>query len=536
MPGAVTEPKTSPWKVTAQNVEERRKFKHNNSRIALPLSNAKIHRPGLYLPTNRTSNCSAGSESTAQLNTTLCDQNSSKTKSSKRADGIKCKGPGDSKNRSETLFSDASGRIVSKLDSTTLRCSCKIAMDATECKKSGNPSEEAGGNVAQTVKLKTVNVNPWRKDGVKAYTARIVEPHLSINDGDKSPKRNLTRLVSLLQECSDVKNCSSAGREGTANRTSSCQADDGKPQLTSQKLLKPGKIFCSHGGVSQDCHMGENCLSGILLVTSKIPSKPWPFRQLPPIEKVPSNKVKSDFSMFERGPRSSTMKKVCHLCEECRNTFRNVSSRVHGPDMESENLTRLKCKLKLKERELLNMEGNFGKTLSSNSNELARDEPTKCKLGEKFTLPKLYLMHHSTATTYHQKARKMRTKMTDSIISASEEYSNATKQRYYKLAKVERLDSASSPRDKLAKNSTKMPKVQGPFSAVLMPTAPLRGFTPLCSTESPMLWRENESDVQCVEQEKEMTIEDRQLGGKIKGKGVEHIVKSQLVVKQTYIS
>lgn len=506
MPGAVTESTTSPWKVTAQNVEERRKFKRNNSRIALALSNAKIHRPGLYTPTNRTSSCSTGSESTAQLNTTLCDQNSSKTKSSKRADGIKCKGPGDSKNRSETLSSDACGRIASKLDSTILRCSCKIAMDATECKKSGNPSEEAGGNLAQTVKLKTVNVNPWRNDGVK--TARIVEPHLSINDGDKSPKRNLTRLVSLLQECSDVKSCLSAGREGTANRTPSCQADDGTPQLTSQKLLKPGRIVCSHGGVSQDCHMGENCLSGILLVTSKIPSNPRSFRRLPLIEKVPPNKVKSDFSMLERGPRLSTMKKVCHLCEECRNTFRNVSSRVHGPDMESENLTRLKYKLKLKERELLNMESNVGKTLSSNSNELARDEPTKCKLGEKFTLPKLYLMHHSTATTYHQKARKMRTKMTDSIISASEECSNATKQRCYKLAKVERLDSASSPRDKLAKNSAKMPKVKGPFSAVLMPTAPLRGFTPLCSTESLMLWRENESDVQCIEQEKEMTIED----------------------------
>ena len=179
-------------------------------------------------------------------------------------------------------------------------------------------------------------------------------------------------------------------------------------------------------------------------------------------------------------------------------SYQNVSLRIHGPDMESENLTRLKYKLKLKERELLSMESNFGRPPSSNCNEPARDEPTKFqKLGEKFTLPKLYLTHHSTAIANHPKAKKTRTKMTNSIMSASEECSNATKQRYYKL------ESASSPRGKLAKNSrTKLLKVQGTFSAVLMPTTPLRGFTPLCLTESPMLWRENESAVQDIVQEK----------------------------------
>ena len=509
MPGVVTEPKTSAWKATAQNVEERIKFKNNDSRIALPLHNAKIHRPGLYLPANRAPNCSNSSESTAQLDTTFCNRNSSKTKSSKRADMVKCKGICDSKpNRSETLSSDASGRTVSKLDSRILRCSCKVAMDPTECKKSGNPLEEAGGNLAKTVKLKVVNVNPWTNDGVK--TARIVEPHLAYDNGHnyKSPKRNLTRLVPLLQEYSVVKHCSSAGRE-TADRTPLCQADDRTVQQTSQKLPKPGRIVCSHGDVSQDCHMGENCLSGILRVTSKIPSNPWPFQQLPLAEKASPNKVKSDFSMFERGPRLSTMKRCCHLCEECRKIFQNASLRVHGPDMESENLTRLKYKLKLKERELLNVESNFGKTMSFNSNELEQDEPTKCKLGEKFTLPKLYLTHHSTTIADRQKAKKTRTKKTVSNMSAPDECSHATKHRCCKLAKVERLDSASFLGGrKLAKNSVKIPKVQGSFSAVLMPTTPLRGFTPLCLTESPMLWRENESGVQGIEQEKQMAIQD----------------------------
>lgn len=494
MPGAVTKPKTSPWKVTAQNVEERIKFNHHNSRTALALSNAKIHRPGSrYLPKNGTSSCSINSsKSTVQLDTALCNRNFSKTKSSKRTDRVECKGTSDSKpNKSETLSSDASGRTVTNLDSRTLRCSCKIAMDAAECKKSGNSLEETK-NLTKSVKLKVVEVNPWTNDGVK--TARDV-------DSVKSPERNLTRLVSLLQECDDVKNCCSVERQGTADTTPSCQADDGTSQHTSQKLIKPRRIVhCSHRGVSADSQVCENCLPGILLVSSKIPSNPWPVQQLSLKENlnVPPNKVKSKLTVFERGPRFSTMKKVCQLCKEYRNTYQNVSLRIHGPDMESENLTRLKCKLKLKERELLSMESNFGRPPSSNCNEPARDEPTKFqKLGEKFTLPKLYLTHHSTAIANHPKAKKTRTKMTNSIMSASEECSNATKQRYCKL------ESVSSPRDKLAKNSrTRLLKVQGTFSAVLMPTTPLRGFTPLCLTESPMLWRENESAVEDIVQEK----------------------------------
>ena len=125
MPAAVTEPKTSPWKVTAQNVEERIKLKHNSSRIALALSNAKIHRPGLYLSANTTFNCSNSTESTAPLNTTLKNRNSIKTKPSKRAKRVNCKQTDDSKNGSDTCSSDASGRTVSKLDSRKLHFSCR---------------------------------------------------------------------------------------------------------------------------------------------------------------------------------------------------------------------------------------------------------------------------------------------------------------------------------------------------------------------------------------------------------------------------
>ena len=466
MSGAVTEPKTSPWKVTAQNIEERIKFKHNNSRIALALRNAKIHRPGLYLPANKTSNCSNSLESTAQANMTLSNPKSNKTKSSKRADRVNCRKTGDLKNRSGALSSDASDTIVSKLDSMKLRCSCQTA----ERKKSGNPLEEAGGNLARTVKLKTVNVNPWTNDGVKK--ARIIEP-----------------------------------RAIMANRTPS---DDGTSQHTSQKLLKPGRIDCSHGGIPQGCHMGEKCLSGILLGTSKLPANPCSF---PLIKK---DMIKPNYDpVFERCPRLSTMRlKVCDLCEVCRKAFQNVRSRVHGPDMQSENLTRLKDQLKLKERDLLKMECNFDKPQHKGSdetcsNELPQDETTKCRIREKITLPKLYLTHHSTAIAGHQKARKTRIKMI-----ASENCSNATKQRCNKLAKVEWLDKTSSPRDKFAKNSAKINKVQGSFSPLFprtghlrMLSTPLRGFTPVCLPESPVMWRENESEVQDIVQEKEMTEE-----------------------------
>lgn len=49
MPGAITETKSTPWTVAEQFVEERIKLKQGNSRVALALRNAKIHRPSLYL-------------------------------------------------------------------------------------------------------------------------------------------------------------------------------------------------------------------------------------------------------------------------------------------------------------------------------------------------------------------------------------------------------------------------------------------------------------------------------------------------------
>lgn len=530
MPGAVTEPKSTPWKVTAQIVEERIKLKQNNSRIALALRNAKIHRPGLYLSAKATFDCGRSLGST-QLNTTGRNQNSIKAIPTKRVNKLNCKQELSSqtekdisKTRSQTCSSDvSSGKTVSELDSKKLRCSCQIAMDANSYNRSQNPLEKSGNRAKderldKTVPLKTVNVKPWENDGVK--TAKNVEPHSSIHDGDKSVKRNLSRLVSLLQECNDMKNCPSAKTQNV-HRTLSCQDDDSTVQHPSQKLLKPGRIVYSHGSASQDGQLEDNCLSGILLVSSKMPANPWSFQQLPSIHRVQQNMKKPDSPVFERGPRLCAMKPVCNLFTECRKTFQNVST-VHGPDLESENLTRLKYKLKVRERELLKTEGNFDKPLHkvrfdsdrTSSHELARDDQSKSKLRETFTLPKLYLTHHSTATGEHQKPRKMRTKTIDST-TTSEKCSSAAKQCCYKLAKMmEHLNSTNSSRDRLIKNSAKKSKTLQESSSTLLPQAdqlrvlmtPLRGFTPHCSElpESPMLWRENTEVKGIEQQEKEM--------------------------------
>ncbi|XP_078354392.1 uncharacterized protein LOC144638997 [Oculina patagonica] len=520
MPGAVTEPKSTPWKVTAKIVEERIKLKQNNSRIALALHNAKIHRPGLYLSAKTTFNRGSGFGSTQQ-NTTGRNQNSIKAIPTKRVNNeVNCKQElwsqterDISKTRSQTCSSDVSGKTVSKLDSKKLRCSCQIAMDANSYNRSQNLSENSESRARheksdKIVALKTVNVKPWENDGIK--TAKNTEPHPSIHDGDKSVKRNLSRLVSLLQECNDMKNCPSAKTQNS-HRTLSCQDDDGTVQHPSQKLLKPGRIVYSHSSDSHEGQLEDNCLSGILLVSSKMPANPWSFQQLPSIHRVQKH-VKTPDSpvcpVFERGPRLCEMKPVCNLCTDCRKTFQNVST-VYGPDLESENLTRLKYKLKVRERKLLKTEKIVDKPLykvrfdseRTSSNELVRDDQSKSKLGETFTLPKLYLSHHSSATANHQKPRKMKTKMIDST-TTSETCSSVAKQCCYKLAKMmERLNSSNSPRDKLIKKSAKKSKTLQESSTTLLSQAdhlrnlmtPLRGFTPHCSElpESPMLWREN---------------------------------------------
>ncbi|KAJ7352763.1 hypothetical protein OS493_034114 [Desmophyllum pertusum] len=506
MPGTVTEPKSTPWKVTANN----------------------------------------GLENTIELrNTTVNGQNAIKPiPSSKRGNKINCKPQelsSQTRNRSQTCSSDVTGKTGSKLDSKKLRCSCQIAMDTTVYIRSEN-SMEKGTSANRTkvdrsdktvTRMKTVNVKPWTNDTMK--TAKIIETH-SNDDGDRRVKKNLTRLFSLLQA-----ECNGRRHDKTAEKKyghTTCEDDcDGTAQNASQKLLKPGRILYSHRSLPRDGQLDDSYLSGILLVSSKMPSNPWPFQNLPPIEQVLQNSKKQDFPVLERDPKLPVIKPVCDLCTECRQTIQNVY-RVHGADMESENLTRLKHSLKLKEREFLEMESHFDKRShkvkfdneKASSNELVRDDQSRSKLGgETFTLPKLYLTHHSAIVAGNQqKTRKMRTKMVDSSM-ATEMCSNASRQRCYKLAKMERLNSTNiSSQDKLTKNSAKQPRTQESSSVqhcerskglvrqaddnlrVLM--TPLRGFTPHCNDlpESPMLWRENTELVKEIEKEEyeEMLKED----------------------------
>lgn len=548
MPGTVTEPKSTPWKVTAKLVEERIKLKQSNSRIALALHNAKIHRPALYLSTKKPFDCSNGLENTIELrNTTVNGQNAIKPiLSSKRGNKINCKPQelsSQTRNRSQTCSSDVTCKTGSKLDSKKLRCSCQIAMDTTVYNRSENSMEKGtsanrtkvDGSDKTVTRMKTVNVKPWTNDTMK--TAKIIETH-SNDNGDRRVKKNLTRLFSLLQA-----ECNGRRHDKTAEKKyghTTCEDDcDGTAQNASQELLKPGRILYSHRSLPRDGQLDDSYLSGILLVSSKMPSNPWPFQNLPPIEQVLQNSKKQDFPVLERDPKLPVIKPVCDLCTECRQTIQNVY-RVHGADMESENLTRLKHSLKLKEREFLEMESHFDKSShkvkfdneKSSSNELVRDDQSRSKLGgETFTLPKLYLTHHSAIVAGNQqKTRKMRTKMVDSSM-ATEMCSNASSQRCYKLAKMERLNSTNisfHDQDKLTKNSAKQPRTQESSSVqhcerskglvrqaddnlrVLM--TPLRGFTPHCSDlpESPMLWRDNTELVKEIEKEEyeEMSKED----------------------------
>lgn len=523
MPGAVTETKSTSWKVTAQIVEERIKLKQNNSRIALALRNAKIHRPGLYLSEKAMFDCS-GLVSTG-LGKAGSNQKSVKDIPPKKVNKLNCKQNmcseterDTSKNRSRACSNDVSGKTVSKLDSKKLRCSCQIVMDSNGSNRSKNPSEKSRNRAKdaersdKTVMLKTVNVKPWANDGVK--TSKDVEPHpTAIEDGDRTVKRNLSRLVSLLQECKELKNCPSAGQQ---NENGTLYQDDNSTvQSASQKLQKPGRIVYnySHGSVSQDHRLNDNYLSGILLVTSKKTSNPWSFQQIPLINTAEQCSVQNpDFPVFERGPRLSAIKPVCHLCKECRKSFQNNVPRVHDPDMESENLTRLKHNLKLRERELLKVESTLDEIpqkgrIGGYRTYDAFDHP-KSKVGETFSLPKLYLTHHSTATGDHQKPRRIKTKVADSQV-ITETCSSAGKRCCYKLSKLERLNSTNASRDKLNENSAKKCKMHESASRLLpqvdhlrVEMTPLRGFTPQCNDfpESPMLWREN-TEIKGIEEE-----------------------------------
>lgn len=194
-------------------------------------------------------------------------------------DRVNCRRTGDLRHRSGTaLCSDALGRTVSKLDSMILCCSGKealieeglgLGLEASWIQNlQENPMEEAGGNLAKAVKLKTVNVNPWTNDGVKR----------TVNEDcrDKIPKGNFTRLVALPKDSNEGKNCSSAARKETANKTQSFQAGWWYSTTgTSQKFLKPGRIVCSYDGCFSRLSYGWElsvCLKSYWLLQKYLPN------------------------------------------------------------------------------------------------------------------------------------------------------------------------------------------------------------------------------------------------------------------------
>ena len=531
MPGAVTEPKSTSWEVwevTAQIVEERIKLKQSNTRVALALRNAKIHRPALYASSKRSFN--SGLENTTRMTDTAHSRNSRvKTFPPKKVNHVNCKKKLSieairEKSKSQFFSRDqVPGKSRSKLDLKNLRCSCQIATDTTVCNKcEPDPAlektesrTESDDKPDKLVALSTVNVQPWENDAAIKTASEIGEPadQRSMDDGDRRVRRaDLSRLVSLLHD-------SSARRQEHMKKCSS--DDDGTEQHASPKLHRPGRITYAH--TSHRGQVDVSGLSGILLVSSKMPENPWSLEHLPPLPPIQRTnnikRTKQDVPVFERGPILSLMKTDCHLCTECRQTFQNVP-RLYGADKESENLIRLKHSLKLKERQFLEVERSFHKTSQSASFDNRKtscvelNEDPRTKLGEEsVTLPKLYLAHHSTATDRKQKTKKPSlAKITDANMT-SEECSN---HRCYKLARIDKNSAHEKPLKNSAKkgsSSKKLGEISGSLQTQAnhlgLSTTPLRGFTPYCSdlAESPMLWRED-SELKGTEKDEDTRKED----------------------------
>ena len=542
MPGAVTGTKSTPWTVAEQFVEERIKLKQSNSRIALALRNAKIHRPSFYLSAKKSFD-KALERSTINAE----GRNSISTVPTKKACRFtNCKqersGLGQRENNLSRKFvsqsCESAKRVqscartaVAKLDTTKLRCSCEATSDAKPENSLGTETTKSDNQLEKTVALNTVNVKPWENDVVKS----TAEPIRS-QDAERERRidRNISRLMSLLQE-------SNEGRhnefEKHGNETQSGQQDGDTTQHGNQRLLKPGRIVYSDDTMPRVDNLNNGCLSGVLMVSSKMPSNPWCLHQLPPVGKVQVNmKLSSNLDRNVSSYRLPALKRDCNLCSECRRTIEQVS-RQQGNKMESEveseHLKRLKKRLKLKERALLEKElSNADKrapalrpqygNVSSSKTDL--EHQSSGKLGESFSLPKLYLSHHSTTVGDHEKARKTRTKIADPQKN-SEMCSSATRQPCYKLTKMERTSSTKSC-SSANKKSAKLPKSkeaargdrsEGSLMSVDHPRillTPLRGFTPQWNEfpESPMLWREN-TEVQ----DEKIVKEDSEKGQKETG-------------------
>lgn len=432
MPGAVTETKSTSWTVAEQFVEERIKLKQSNSRIALTLGNAKIHRPSLYLSAKKSfdkalERSTINAEGRNSISTVPTRKPCRFTNGKQKRSGL-----GLRENNLSRKFASQScvsakrvqscaRAAVAKLDATKLHCSCETISDAkpenslgteTNCAKSDNQLEK-------TVALNTVNVKPWENDVVKS----AAEPIRSQDaEREKRMDRNIARLVSLLQESNERRH-NEFERHG--NETQSGQEDGDTTQHGNQRLLKPGrkvysdKILDSDDTMPRVDNLNNNCLSGVLMVSSKMPSNLWCFHQLPPVGKAQVNmKLPSYLDRNVSSYRLPALKRDCNLCSECRRTTEQVSRQQGNrmdSEVESEHLKRLKKRLKLKECALLEKElSNADKRSPAfipqydnvSSSETDQENQSSGKLDESFSLPKLYLSHHSTTAGDHEKAGK----------------------------------------------------------------------------------------------------------------------------------
>lgn len=495
MPGAIAETKSTPWTVAEQFVEERIKLKQGNSRVALALRNAKIHRPSLYLSAKKSFERALERD---DINRTA-DNNVSKKKTNSR-DYKKQRSPQTERKSQRNTRSCRSGAVTetsrSRLESAKLpNASSSVseetpdAIPETPLGKSAHTSKTDRSDNAVT--LKTVNVKPWENDFVK--TPSIAEPIAGDIDREKRMDRNISRLIELLHECNERRNDDIKHYSATV-------------QHNNQKLLKPGRIVYPEGTFPLPDNLDNGFLSGVLRISSKTPPNPRCFHRLPPVLQQTMNNSFSSVNRNTVSYRLPALKNDCHVCSECRQLDQKML-RNSNSESESEQLKLLKRKLKLKERAYV--EQDLGviyekppalRVVEDDVPCLRLENQTGAKHGEYLSLPKLYLSHHSTNAASAQKSRKTKPKTIDSVRSLDS--SSEKKHHCYKLSKTEQVNNADSSKDKKSakamkskesKSGNKCKSSNADQPRVLL--TPLRGFTPhwseLSESPDPMLWREN---------------------------------------------
>ena len=286
MPGAIAETKSTPRTVAEQFVEERIKLKQDNSRVALALRNAKIHRPSLYL--------SAKKSFERALERDEINRNADNNVSKKKANFLdykKQRSPQTERKSRRNTPSCRSGTVTkssgSRLESAKLPNASFSVSEETPDAISENPLGKSvhtskTDRSDNAVTLKTVNVKPWENDFVK--TPSIAEPISGDIERGKRMDRNISRLIELLHECNerrndDIKHYSAA------------------MQQNNQKLLKPERIIYPDATFPRSDNLDDGFLSGVLRISSKTQPNPWCFHRLPPVLQQTMN---NSFSSLNR--------------------------------------------------------------------------------------------------------------------------------------------------------------------------------------------------------------------------------------------